>query len=294
MLDPEPTAPASDEPESPTKKTRVSEFARGRNATALAEKNPFDFDSRIFFNEAGHKYTVDGVVVTRSATALIKEAFVEEPFDGAAIAAKNLPSWREGRGNAKYQNAIQGLEDEAAIAAVVEMWNKDTKLGTMTHKYAELSYNGLFPDGGEFAEVEAEGKQFEAFRQLTDLTIVRTEFSLFYVNSFGITICGQADFLFRDTHGKPVIVDLKRTSHNLAADARGGNAKLKFPTTTIDNKFHRYSMQNCIYSVMYTFLTGEQVDELYLLQIHSDRSGFALIKCCDLRREARELLEGVR
>lgn len=282
-----------DEPDQPAKKAKVTE-PRGRNATALAEKNAFDFDSRVTFSEEGHRYTVDGVAVRRSATGLIKEAFLEDEFDGRAIASNNLANWRAGRGQAKYQDAIYGLDDDAAIAAVCVMWERDTVYGTLAHKYAEISYNGFLPDMAEFTDVEAEAKQFDAFRQLTDLTISRTELSLFYTNSSGVTICGQADFLFRDPDGKPVIIDLKRTHHDLSPGARAGSAKLKFPQTTTDNKFHRYSLQNSIYSVMYSHLTGEEVDVCHLLQVHAARVGFTQIECADLRAEARALLEGVR
>ncbi len=292
MLDPALSTPF-DEVESPTKKVKV-EQSRGRNATALADENPFDFDSRVTFTEEGHQYTVDGVAVHRSATALIKEAFVEDDFDATAIAQKNLPGWRAGRGQAKYQDVIHGLDDEAAIKAVVAMWDRDTKLGTSIHKFAELSYNGLFPESAEFAEVDAETKQFENFRQLTDLKIYRSELGLFYVNAHGVTIAGQADLLFKDPNGKFVLIDIKRTSHDLTADARAGNAQLKFPTTTKDNKFHRYSLQNSIYSVMLEFLTGQDVGVCHLLQLHEKQPGFVLIECVDLRTEARQLLEAVR
>ena len=275
--------------EPPRKKTKV----RGRNATELAKRKPYSFDCRIVYDEAAHRYTVDGQVVPVSATTLINRAYEGEAFDGRVVATRCLASWQAGRGKPEYVELVQGKSDEDAISAILEKWGTTSKLGTLLHKVVEMSYNDTPMDPEEYAPVAAEVETFEEFRHKCGLECVRTELSLFYAKDDGsVLAAGQLDLLMKDSEGNLMIVDLKRTGKDLSPTARPGSAVPLFDSL-MDTPFHRYSLQNSIYSVMFERLTGTPVDKLHILQIVPGGGEVKLLHCSDLRKEARTLLENL-
>tara|TARA_Y100000389_G_scaffold203295_1_gene251287 strand:- start:676 stop:1548 length:873 start_codon:yes stop_codon:yes gene_type:complete len=285
------TEPASIEPAPPSKK-RPREMARGRNATNLAEKNPLYFDKLIVYDEATHLYTVGGHNAPISVTKLIDRAYDGESFDGRVVATRCLSSWKAGRGNVEYVKLIEGMSDEDAISAILQKWNETSKLGTLLHKVAEMSYNGTPMDPSEYTSVAPEAAAFEQFKQSSGMTCKRTELSLFYALNGNVLAAGQLDLFMRDPDSRPVIIDLKRTDKNLSPYARPGKAVPLFEALK-DTPFHRYSLQNSMYSVMYEALTGEAVEDLYVLQIPPGGGVATLLKCLDLRKEARVLLDNL-
>ena len=120
---------------------------RGRNATALAEANAYDFDARISFVEDSHRYYIDGVPFSGPSVTKIKDdAFGGDDFDADVIIAKNLAGWKqkaEKGVDAKYPNLIRGLDDEAAIAAIKRSWKEANEFGTLLHTQAELYLNDV-------------------------------------------------------------------------------------------------------------------------------------------------------
>lgn len=277
----------TDEP--PRKKTK----ARGRNATSLAERNPFSFDDRIVYDDDAHRYTVDGQVAPVSATTLINRAYEGEGFDGRVVATRCLASWQAGRGKPEYVELVQGKSDEDAISAILEKWGTTSKLGTLLHKVVEMSYNATPMSPDEYAPVAAEAETFEEFKLGCKLECVRTELSLFYANDEGnVLAAGQLDLLMKDPSGNLMIVDLKRTDKDLSPTARRGSAVPLFEALE-DTPFHRYSLQNSLYSVMFERLTGTAIDKLHILQIAPGGGKAKLLQCSDLRKEARTLLENL-
>ena len=275
---------ASDEDKS-AKRARTT--PRGRNAIKLATENPFGFDKRIEFEDESHRYKIDGNLVRISATALVDRAYTGgEKFDGPVVARRCLASWRAGRGNDKYIKIVDGKDDDEAVQAVCALWRRDTDLGTLLHKAVELTLNGeeAVEDTEEFQDIKKEITSFKRFQQGTPLQAIRTELSLFYEKDGNAVAAGQADMLLRNTQGKFVLVDLKRSSHNLTASAKPGNATPRFLGVS-DTKYHRYSLQNSLYAVMIEQLTTQPVDEMYLLQVVPGIH-LLVIECADFRKEA--------
>ena len=161
---------------------------RGRNATALAEANAYDFDARISFEEESHRYYIDKVPFSGPSVTRIKDdAFGGNDFDADAVIAKNWDGWKEKaeRGvNAKYPNLIRGLDDEAAIAAIKQSWKEANEFGTLLHAQAELYLNDVPVVGDD--RVKKEFEQFLMFmRTFAVLKPIRTELSLYYTDADG-------------------------------------------------------------------------------------------------------------
>lgn len=263
---------------------------RGRNAASLAERNPFDFDARVEFEEEEHEYHVDGRLVPTSVSSLVKEGFADN-FDAVAIVRKNLSKWRDDA-SSKYHDLVQEKTDEEAEKAVVEMWERGRDGGTALHKHAELWLNDAPTiEGVPKAEVDLllRGWQMLVAR---GHRIVRTELSVFWPPRGPTKVAGQIDFLTRTSAGL-CIVDLKRSAKNLTASARAFRNGVGSLATVGDTPLMRYSLQLSLYAVMLGELTREKIGELLLLQVDHERGTVRVVECVDLRAQARVLLLGL-
>jgi hypothetical protein len=270
---------------------------RGRNASALAARNPYDFDERIRFDEEGHKYFVDGKRVFRSATAIIKAVFPSSgSFDADKVINSNLQSWRN-NSSSKYFQLVQGKSDVNAVKAIKASWNRNRDLGTLLHKRIELALNeaGLDTDA-EAEEILPELKQFHAWHAAATARgwrAVRTEFAVFYENSKGVKTCGQVDALYFDEQDRLRVIDHKRTDKELhdAAPNYG-----KFGIGVMENvgetENAKYGLQLHIYGQMLQQrIEGAVVGPPLLLQLHPDNEFYREICVPDFSPHARTLLE---
>lgn len=266
---------------------------RGRNATSLAEFNPFDFDDRVTFDERDHTYTVDGKQLHMSVSDVVKLGFANNTFNPAVVIKKNLASWRSQQ-DSKYFKVVDGLADEDAYLAVRKVWDGDADKGTRLHKWAELTANDVTPADSldEMAQEQTQILTGWAMLSAKGLQITRTEHSLFYPSK-DPWLGGQVDFLMRGDAGF-TIVDLKRSEKNLSAEAPAYGRKGVGPMSVYsDNAHMRYSLQQSLYAVLLEELTGDRVTDLYLLQVHPSQTHPKLIPCTDLRVEARAILSSL-
>ena len=275
---------------------RLSMSVHGRNCTSLASANPIPLlDSRIDFSEEGHRYFIDGeVFVGKSATTLVKDSFSGEEFNGPLIVRKNLASWRS-KPSSKYHTLVSKLDDASAEAAILAQWDDANMLGTQTHLVCERVLNGD-PPGDEASTVSKELSQFKSFLEdHPTLQPYRTELSLFYTRPDGsVSVCGQLDALLKCSEtGQVVMIDFKRTTHNLAPDTHSfGKEGLGCLEGIPANDFHKYSLQLSIYSVLCEH-HGLHVDSRFILKLHNDIESYELVQCCDLVQEARAILSSV-
>lgn len=266
-------------------------MSRGRNATELAALHPFEFDAHIDFDEGTHTYTIDGAMAPRSTSAVVNDAFGGGVFNPELVCSTYLGSWRR-RPEHPLNKVVAGLSDRDATDAVTKLWREQADLGTLLHKHAELMLNGHAPEVP--LEIQSEVRQFQDFLVEMELSVWRTELSLYYKNKSGkVTCAGQLDLLLKDPKGRFVIIDLKRTPKCLLPTACNYN---KFGVgvceALADNSHARYSIQQSIYAAMFEQRTGQRVHKTYLLQMHPTLSEYHLVQCTDLRRHAMALLEG--
>ena len=273
---------------------------RGRNYSRLAQLFPIeDIDPYVEFEEQSHRYTVRGQLVPRSATKIVGDALAEEPFDGDAVILKNLASWKA-RPSSKYGAMIQGMDDAEATSKIKGLWSNANILGTKLHRRLEANLNeDTEPDDGV---TDVEWKTLEtALEKLQGMGWVprRTELSMWWERSSdGKVVCaGQLDALFSDAEGNLVLVDLKRTDHDLSAGVVP--FKEKVCNAPLDrfyaNDFVKYSLQLSIYAAMFRQRTGLEIafDRRWLLQAHPSKSEVVWTQCRCLDTEAVALLDAL-
>lgn len=270
-----------------------------RNYTALAEKHPIDpIDEHIQFDEESHTYTVRGERVPRSATKVVSDALADEPFDGNAIVLKNLASWRKNPAS-KYGSMIVGLSDPDAKAKILGVWSSASVLGTKLHKRFEAAVNDeTEPDDGVTdAEWRLVHEQIERI-QLLGWVPRRSELSLWWESErIGKVVCaGQLDALFTDAEGRLVMVDLKRTDHDLSPQKVPFRQKMcaRGPMECYyANDFNKYSLQQSVYACMFKQRTGLEIEKRYLLQASVGMKSAIWTECRNLDAEAVALLNAL-
>jgi hypothetical protein len=271
-----------------------------RNYTHLATEFPIaEIDPHVVFDEAEHLYTVRGTVVPRSATKIIADVLRDEPFDSDLIISKNLASWRR-KPRSRYGNLIRDLDDDAARSKLKDLWANANVLGTILHKRFEASLNEAEePDDGKTdLEWRAVAKELTKLQELGWVPR-RTELSMWWEReSDGKVVCaGQLDGLFTDADDNLILVDLKRTDHDLSAGVVPYGDKMCGPPMEnfYASDYTRYSLQQSIYACMFAQRTGLEVppDKRFLLQAHPSMPGAVWTQCRCLDAQARELLNAL-
>lgn len=275
-------------------------MAHGRNYTKLAEDFSIEqIDPFIRFDEDSHTYTVNGRLVPRSATKVIADAVGDKPFDADLVIAKNLASWKK-KPESKYGKMIVGLDEDAAKAKIKDLWSNSSVLGTTLHRRFEASLNeATEPDDGE---TDVEWRMVERAvlpKQALGWVPRRTELSLWWERESDrkVVCAGQLDALFTDAQDELVIVDLKRTDHNLSPDASSYGKTFKSEVLSdVDlTDFNKYSLQTSIYCVMMEQRTGlpTPTRNRFLLQAHPSMDAAKWIECRNFDAEARALLNAL-
>lgn len=271
----------------------------GRNYTHLATEFPIEqIDPHVVFDEAEHRYTVRGAVVPRSATKVIAAVLKDEPFDADLVISKNLASWRR-KPRSRYGSMIRDLDDDAATSKLKDLWTNANVLGTVLHKRFEAFLNeSEEPDDGQTdLEWRAVAKELGELQKLGWVPR-RTELSMWWENPDGKVVCaGQLDGLFTDADDNLVLVDLKRTEHDLSAGVVPFGEKTCGPPmqTMYASDYIRYSLQQSIYACMFAQRTGLEIppDKRFLLQAHPSMPGAVWTQCRCLDAQARELLNAL-
>lgn len=271
---------------------------------SLRERNPLPaLDGVVELDEADgkHEYTVNGAVVNTSTTRVVSQAIGLPDFDAGLVIKKSLASWRRNK-RSKYHHVVNGLDDEDATTALKGIWNDANRLGKQLHARLEAYVNGSPTQADKETDVE-----FESVKRAVDEAVAtfgwspyRAELSLFWTDSEGKpTVCGQADLLLKDKDGALVVVDLKRTDHDLSrSKIPYGDVACAAPQL---ERFYasdhaRYSLQTSSYCVMIEQRLEVTIapEDRWLLQAHPSMPKAVWIRCRDLDAEAREILAGVK
>lgn len=267
---------------------------RGRYATTLAEQNGFAFDRNVSFTEEGHVYHVCGKKADRSVTTLVKQAFPGD-FDGPAIARKNLTSWRK-NASSKYHACVCDEKDDAkAVQNVLDLWERNKTLGSLTHKAVELHLNDAVMTGDVVdADVEKEVNQFLLwyYRQSLecDWKVFRTELAVYHGLNTKMVTAGQIDVLYVDQAGKLRVVDVKRSDKDLTVHARNwGKFGVGHAAEVPDTDHYRYSLQCWLYTIMLREL-GYDTGAPMLVQVHPTQNEAKAVACADMKAVALALL----
>lgn len=270
---------------------------RGRNASRLSEQNPFPFDQHVDFDEKNHIYTVNGTTTKNSVTSLIKTFFpASANFDPKSTCEANLTKWRSNSSNRYYDIVADIEDDEEAMSAVMAVWEKNKDLGTLTHKAVELVLNDEpVTNDVAAAHIQSEVDMYLSWHNrkcLAGWEAIRTELALFHTRSDKTTFAGQIDILYKDDTSKYRVVDIKRTDKELHKDTSNFGKWGIGPAASLkDTDFYKYSLQTWIYTLMFQRLTGKQIGNPLLVQVHPQQTEAHEILCADLQNVAHMILE---
>ena len=250
------------------------------NPNLLSEKNKHPFDSRITFQEEGHKYWIDGDSKDLiSATTFIHSFFGHFDADKAIKDILKSEKYKDPTYkyfNMTYENIKKQWDDNG---------KKASNDGTIMHANIEHFYNGL-----EVKDNSSEFKQFLSFyKDHPDLKMYRTEWMIF---SEVLRITGSVDAVFKNKDGTLSIGDWKR-SKQISFNSFG-NKTGKFPFQHLEDcNFYHYSLQLNLYKIILEKFYNQKVKELFLVILHPDNPDEKYIKIpVDImEKEANYLLD---
>ncbi len=241
----------------------------------LSVKNSHPRDSRIRFEDEGHKYFIDGVHGEYiSTTTLVHSLF--NKFDADLIIKKMRKSrnWDQSKYN--------GMTDIEIKDTWEENRNNAAQLGTDMHQNLENFYNGL--------EHESTSREFELFsnfkRDFPELEAYRTEWVVFDEES---KICGSIDLILKDNHGNYIICDFKR-SKEIKFHNPWQKGCTFFSSFLDDCNFNHYSLQLGIYKAILEKNYGIKISNTFLLVLHPDQDNYMKIDTCDVKNEVDGLI----
>lgn len=257
-------------------------------AIKLREKNYIAvFDDHIDFDEATHKYYLDGVELDGSSTGFIHSFFGHFDADEVIKKMRKSRNWTP-------QNKYYGLSDQQ----IKDGWEKNrvqaSTLGTRMHLILEWFYNDLVSEEQlrHAAEVDNMPELLQFLRFHHNEVVpkrwqpFRTELRAF---SRVHRLAGSVDMLFRDVDGALIIVDWKR-SKEIKRDNRWqkGSAPLEHLD---DCNFSHYSLQLNLYKWFLERYTDYKVKGLYLGVFHPDQSDYQFLAAPSMQYEITAMLD---
>jgi ATP-dependent exoDNAse (exonuclease V) beta subunit len=221
---------------------------------SLRESNKHVRDEKLFFDEAPHKYYIEGVQTKTSVTTMVHHFFPH--FDAKRIAPMTQ---RKNYNNSKSQYYQKSVDE------IIDMWeenrNSAALAGTKLHKSIENFYNNEDPQNDSI-----EYEYFLNFhRDFNDLVPYRTEWEIYHEDH---NIAGSVDMLFENPDGTLQIYDWKRSkeiSHVNGYDKGTG------PVSHMDHcNYNHYSLQLNIYKFILEQKYDKKITTMALVVCHPD------------------------
>jgi hypothetical protein len=247
---------------------------------------------RIDFLEASHKYVIrnsDGGFVEARGSVTSLVARFHAAFDAPGVVDKMM------RGRAWPRCGYLKTNGEVmSRSEILAHWERNGAVqsarGTLLHFHIEQYLNAA-----EIAKPQSpEFQQFLAFEreflQARNYTPYRTEMSLFHC---GLGIAGQCDCLCRDSKGRLIVLDWKRSKEIKFSNRFG---KMLPPLAHLDDcNYWHYALQLNIYRYIlrseYAFDVSE---EMYLGVFHPNQTRPRIVQVPDLSRELQMVLDYLR
>ena len=251
--------------------------------TYLSNKNKYERDNRIRFEDLGHSYFIDGVKCDKdkgwtSCTSLVHGQFPHFNPDltvNRMMKSKNWP-------NSKYY----GMDKKAILKQWDDAGLISRELGTKMHLMIEQVYNEDSPNNIDVSGIESEETIFNKFYdEHKNLIPHRTEMLVFDEE---LKLTGSIDMIFENEDGTLSIYDWKR-SKSIDMKNKYGKSKVFELSHLPDANGVHYSLQLNIYKKMLEKNYNKVVRDLYLIRIYPGIDTYEKIKCLDLSKEVDDL-----
>ena len=249
----------------------------------LSTKNKHPFDSRIKFQEEGHKYWIDGDSTGLISVTTFIHTFFDK-FDADKIIKYII--------NSKKYNDPSYIYYKKSADDIKQKWENESKLamneGTKLHKDIENFYNTMETDGQ--VEIENDSIEFNHFLKFyedhEELEVYRTEWMIF---SDILKITGSIDMVFLNKDGTIIIADWKRSK--LISYEAFGNKCGKYPLEHIpDCNYYHYSLQLNLYRVILEKFYNIQTNDMFLVILHPSNQSYEKIPILRMDNEIELIL----
>ena len=233
------------------------------------KRNSHRRDYYISFDEANHKYTVDGKIL-QSVTNIVENCFPK--FDAQL--------------HAKTTAAKMGMTEEEVIAMWEGKGKESRELGTAMHQKIESYYQGK-----DSREDDA-FRLFKVFADKVKLEPYRTEWAVYDTD---YNIAGTIDFVdYQD--GKYTIYDWKRSDKIIANGMPVKVSKYQekglYPLEHLENcAYYHYALQLSLYKFILEKNYDIKVSDLRLGIFHPSYDKPYVLKMPYLESEVKTLME---
>ena len=222
----------------------------------LARRNPLPREDRVAFAPAEHAYCVDGIRVPISVTGFLHRLSSELDPNAAAQAMMEGPGWPERQHNFMNADGTIKTADE-----IVDAWARNGEAqrarGSLLHYHAEMFLNGYTVECPHSPEYKQFCRFYADIIMNHGWDVYRTEATLFHC---GLRMAGQADLICRDTEGKLVIIDWKRSREIKYTNPYRA---LKEPLDHMgDTNYSMYSLQLNLYAYILESEYGFEVSRM--------------------------------
>lgn len=255
------------------------------NLNYLASKHQHERDSRIVFEDEGHKYTIDGVCGKyTSVTTLVHKQFGK--FDADTI-IKNMmasPKWRKSKYFGKTSKEIKKIWDDTG--------NEAATAGNKLHLDIEYYYNNCprENDSTEYTYFNNFIKCMDVIAKRSPekkLIPYRTEWTVF---DDDIGLAGSIDMCFTKPDGTIAIYDWKRSKEIKKTSFYVKYSKNPVLSHIPDLNYWHYSLQLNLYKKILERKYGKTVSEMWLVCLHPNHKNYQRISVVDMSAEVNELL----
>ena len=241
----------------------------------LETANKHERDEHIFFDEAPHKYYINGVCDNTSVTTLIHN--YGEKFDSEKIINKMMSSmnWTSSR--------YYGMSSEE----IKDLWKKNgeeaARDGTYMHKCIEDYWND--------DPTENDSVEYSMFLKFVEdhpgLVPYRTEWVVYHEE---YKLCGSIDMIFKNADGTLSIYDWKRCKA-IEKDPKFKKYCKKPLKHLPDTNYWHYSMQLNVYKFIIESKYGHTVKDMHILCMHPVNDEYQKFEINDMQKEAKDLLD---
>lgn len=249
----------------------------------------FEQDGKLSFNEAEHKYSLDGVGEFTSVSNVVAKFFRE--FDAVGISLKKC------------------CGNELEAAKLREVWESKgsvaSQAGTFLHKQIEdylngketpdllcdVCYEGNYVKLRQTLDISREWSYFKSFERNTVFQPFRTEWRIYDADA---RIAGTLDLVCACPDGTYEIYDWKRsnkidpTERNPWANGMNGLEHLT------DTSYSHYCLQQNLYRYMLQKNYGIKVSRMNLVVLHPDLPMYKVVPIPPMEREVSIILNKIK
>ena len=232
----------------------------------------FERDNYIQFDEAAHRYSVDGYGDRRPVRSIIAQFF--KAFD------------------AQYWSMRKCNNDPLAAAQLRDEWSMRgcvaSQVGTYLHKQieeylngrrdiemeCEVCYKGPYKQICDKIDITREWTFFKAFDSVVGYTPFRTEWRVYDVDA---RMAGTIDLVCACPDGTYEIYDWKRSNKVNPTEVNRWASGLNGLEHLTDTSYSHYCLQQNLYRYMLERNYGIRISRMNLVVLHPDYSSYRIV-----------------